>query len=110
MTRSDNRLPLEEWLEPEEVLTLDPHPAPQEIAQFLKVLEGFHAQAYTYEPAERHGQVRRAAAEHLALALRNHIFGVRGMVRLSVELFDLLYLHPGLEVVEVLDELRAQVR
>ena len=110
VTRSDNRLPLEEWLKPEDILTLDPHPAPQEIAQFLKVLEGFHAQAYTYEPTERHGQVRRAAAEHLASGMRNHIFGVRGMVRLSVELFDLLYLHPELEVVEVLDELRAQVR
>ncbi len=110
VTRSDNRLPLEEWLKPEEILTLDPHPAPQEIAGFLRVLEGFHTQAYTYEPTERHGQVRRAAAEHLALGMRNHTFGVRGMVRLSVELFDLLYLHPELEVVEMLDELRAQVR
>lgn len=110
VTRSDNRLPLELWLKPEDVLELDPHPGPQEIAQFLGTLEGFHAQAYGYLPGDRHGQVRRAAAEHLAQGVRNHLLGVRGVVRLSVELFDLLYLHPDYEVADMLGELRAQLR
>ena len=110
VTRSDNRLPLEVWLEPEDVLELEPHLSPQELAQFLDVLGRFHAQAYAYTPDERYGQLRRAAAEHLARGVRNHLLGVRGVVRLSVDLFDLLYLYPEYEVVTILDELRAQMR
>ena len=110
VTRSDNRLPLEVWLEPEDVLELEPHLSPQELAQFLETLGRFHAQAYAYTPDERHGQLRRAAAEHLARGVRNHLLGVRGAVRLSVDLFDLLYLYPEYEVATILDELRAQLR
>ena len=110
VTRSDNRLPLEVWLAPEDVLELEPHLSPQELAQFLETLGRFHAQAYAYTPDERHGQLRRAAAEHLARGVRNHLLGVRGAVRLSVDLFDLLYLYPEYEVVTILDELRAQLR
>ena len=110
MTRSDIRLPLEVWLRPEDVLELEPHPGPQEIARFLETLGHFHAQAYAYTPDDRHGQLRRAAAEHLAHGVRTRQLGVRGVVRLSVELFDLIYLHPDYEVVELLDELRALLR
>jgi hypothetical protein len=110
VTRSDNRLPLEDWLEPETVLELDPHHTPQEIGQFLQRLQGYHAQAYAYEPAERQGQVRRAAAEHLATGMRNDRLSIRGVVRLAVELYDLLYLHPDYEVAGLVEELREQTR
>ncbi|MDQ3248426.1 MAG: ATP-binding protein [Chloroflexota bacterium] len=109
-TRSDNRMPLEDWLEPGQILELDPHHTPQEIGQFLQQVMGYHAAAYGYEPSERQGQIRRGAAEHLALGMRNNQLSIRGVVRMAVELFDLLYLYPDYEVATLLDELRTLVR
>lgn len=110
VTRSDNRIPLEEWLEPTQILELDPHHSPQEIGQFLEQAMGYHALAYGYEPGERQRQIRRGAAEHLALGMRNDKLSIRGVVRLAVELFDLLYLYPDYDAALLLDELRQQVR
>jgi hypothetical protein len=110
VTRSENRLPLEEWLEPEQILELDPHYTPQEIGQFLQQVQDYHSCAYGYDPGDRQGQVRRAAAEHLAQGMRNNRLSIRGAVRLSVELFDLLYRHPDYEAALLLEELRGQMR
>jgi hypothetical protein len=110
VTRGDDNLPLEAWLSPEQVLELEPHHTPQEIGRFLQTLQGYHAQAYGYEPGERQGQIRRAAAEHLAQGMRSGKLSIRGVVRLSVELYDLLYLYPDYEVTELLEELRQQLR
>lgn len=110
LTRSDNRLPLEEWLEPEQILELEPHYTPQEIGAFLKRVEEYHAQAYGYEAGERQGQVRRGAAEHLAVGSRGGRLSIRSLVRLTVELYDLLYLYPDYEAAGLLDELRQQMR
>lgn len=106
VTRSENRLPLEDWLVPDEILALDPHPSPQEIGQFLQLVQEYHAQAYDYEPGDRQGQLRRAAAEHLSLAMKGARLSIRSLVRLSVELFDLLYLYPDYQITEILEELR----
>ncbi|MCP5098486.1 MAG: hypothetical protein GY943_23295 [Chloroflexi bacterium] len=110
VTRSDNRLPLQNWLTEDQIFHLDPKAEPQELGQFLQHILAYHAQAYAYEPGERQGQVRRGAAEHLAMGVRNGRFSMRSVVRLAVELFDLLYLHPDYNVATLLDELRAQVR
>lgn len=110
VTRSDNRLPLEDWLDETRVLALDPHHTPQEIGQFLEQVMGYHALAYGYELGERQRQVRRGAAEHLAQGMRNERLNIRAVVRLAVELYDLLYLHPEYEVAALLDELRGQMR
>lgn len=110
VTRSDNRLPLDAWLEKEQVVELNPHHTPQEIGQFLQKTMTYHAQAYGYEPGERQGQIRRAAAEHLALGMRNDKLSIRGVVRLAVELYDLLYLYPDYDTATLLDELRNQMQ
>lgn len=110
VTRSDNRLPLEDWLAEEKVLALEAHHTPQEIGQFLEQVMGYHALAYGYELGERQRQVRRGAAEHLAQGMRNDRLNIRAVVRLAVELYDLLYLHPEYEVAALLDELRGQMR
>lgn len=109
-TRSDNRMPLEAWLDQDQIIELDPHHTPQEIGQFLQQVMTYHAQAYGYEVGERQGQIRRAAAEHLALGMRNNQLSIRGVVRIAVELFDLLYLYPDYDVAVLLDELRNLVR
>ena len=110
VTRSDNRMPLEEWLAPEQILELTSQHTPQEIGQFLQQAMTFHAQAYGYTPDARYGQIRRAAAEHLAQGVRTDKLSVRGLVRLAVELFDLLYLYPAYDATMLLDELRSQMR
>lgn len=110
VTRSDNRMPLEEWLDEDEILDLNPHHTPQEIGQFLEKVMGYHAHSYDYEVGERQRQIRRGAAEHLALGMSNDRLSIRGVVRMAVELFDLLYLYPDYETAQLLDELRSQVR
>lgn len=110
VTRSENRMPLEAWLAPDQIIELSSQHTSQEIGHFLQHVMTYHATAYGYTPSERHGQVRRAAAEHLALGVRGDRLSVRGVVRLSVELFDLLYLYPDYEVTMLLDELRNQMR
>ncbi|MCB0128947.1 MAG: hypothetical protein KDE58_42065, partial [Caldilineaceae bacterium] len=110
VTRSDNRMPLEDWLDAEQILELDPHHTPQEIGQFLEQAMGYHARAYGYEVGERQRQTRRGAAEHLALGMRNDKLSIRGVVRMAVELYDLLYLYPDYDAATLLDELRQQVR
>ena len=110
VTRSDNRIPLEDWLNSEQILELESNHTPQEIGQFLQTIMSYHAQAYGYELGERQGQIRRAGAEHIAQGTRNGKLSIRGVVRLAVELFDLLYLYPDYDVVTLLDELRGQMR
>lgn len=110
VTRSENRLPLETWLDEGHVLNLESHHSAQEIGQFMQTMMNYHAQAYGYEVGERQRQVRRAAAEHLALGTKSGRLSIRGVVRLTVELFDLLYLYPDYEVTTLLDELRQQMR
>ncbi len=110
ITRSDNRLPLEAWLDDDKVLSLEPHHTPQEIGHFLEQVMDYHALAYGYAVGERQRQVRRGAAEHLAQGMRNDRLNIRAVVRLAVELYDLLYLHPEYEVVSLLDELRSQMK
>jgi len=110
VTRSDNQMPLDEWLMPEQILELEPHHSAQEMGRFLEQAMDYHAQAYGYEIGERQRQIRRGAAEHMSLGMKNRTLSIRGAVRLSIELFDLLYLYPEYETAALLDELRATVR
>ena len=110
VTHSDNRLPLQDWLEEEQIFNLAPQAEPQEVGQFLEQIMQYHARAYSYELGEPQSQIRRGAAEHLASGLRNGRLSMRAVVRLAVELFDLLYLHPDYDIALMLNELRDQVR
>lgn len=110
VTHSDQRMPIDDWLDPERILSLAPHHTAQEIGQFMERVMDYHALAYGYEAGERQRQVRRGAAEHMALGMRNGRLSIRGVVRLAVELFDLLLLYPDYEVAALLDEVRRQVR
>ena len=110
ITRSENRLPLEDWLTDEQILDLDPHHSPQEIGVYLEQAMTYHALAYGYEIGERQRQIRRGAAEHLAVGMKSGQLSIRGVVRLSIELYDLLYMYPDYETATLLDELRTIVR
>ena len=109
VTHSDERMPLQDWLSPEQILTLRPQATPQEIGRFLQQILDYHSQAYTYESGERQTQVRRGAAELLAQGMRNDRLTMRSIVRLAVELYDLLFFYDDYDVATLLAELRAQV-
>lgn len=109
VTRSENQLPLDEWLSPDEIVRLDPHPSALEVGEFLQRLQGFHAQAYRYPPDERHERLRRAAAEQLSRSMESRQLSIRELVRLSVDLFDLAYLYPDYQPGELIAELRASL-
>jgi hypothetical protein len=53
---------------------------------------------------------RFGAAEHLAQGLHNGRLSMRSVVRLAVELFDLLYLYSDYDTAILLDEVRSQMR
>lgn len=110
VTHSDNRMPLQDWLNDDQIFNLEPQVTPQEVGEFLERVLSHHATAYGYEVGERQRQVRRGSAELLAQGLRNGRLSMRQTVRLAVELYDLLYLHPDYDVATLLDELRNQVR
>ncbi len=110
VTRSDQAMPLDQWLRQDQVLDLAPHHTPQEVGQYLEKVMAYHALAYSYPIDERQRQIRRGAAEELALGMRSNHLSIRGTVRLGVELFDLLYLYPDYNPAALLDELRRTVR
>ena len=110
LTHSDRRMPVDEWLDDDQILWLDPHQTPQEIGQFLEKVLTYHAAAYGYAVDDRQRQVRRAAAERLAEGLRHGRLSMRSLVRLSVELYDLLYLYPDYDTALLLAELRDQLQ
>ncbi len=109
VTRSENQLPLDVWLGPDEIVDLDPHPSAPEVTEFLRRLRGFHGQAYGYPADERHDLLCRGGAETLALAAERRQLSIRGLVRLAVDLFDLAYLYPDRSATELLTELGASV-
>ena len=55
-------------------------------------------------------EVRLLQEAGVRVSSGNDQLNVRAMVRLAVELYDLLYLYPDYPIVEVLDELRRQMR
>lgn len=110
VTHGDENLPVEAWLDPTQALLLDPHPTPQEVGTFLQAVQSYHAQAFGYEPGERQGQLRRAAAEVLSQGMRSGALNIRALVRLTTELYDLLYLHPDYDIAFLLDDLRTLIR
>ncbi|HSH05899.1 MAG TPA: BREX system ATP-binding domain-containing protein [Anaerolineae bacterium] len=109
VTHSDNRLPLHDWLNPDQILTLTPNVPPQELSQFLATVLVYHQQAYNYTADERQGQLKRAAAEIIAQSVRHGRLAIRQVVRLAVELFDLLYLHPDYDAATLIEELRQNI-
>ena len=108
VTHSDQRMPLDEWLDDSLILELRPYYSPQEIGQFMQRVMDYHAQAYAYDPGDRQRQIRRGAAEVMAQGVHGGRLSIRRLVRLSVELFDLLYLYPDYDPATLLDELRRQ--
>jgi hypothetical protein len=97
LTESENRMPVDSWLAPSQILRLDDRFIECDLLEFFKTLLRYHSIAYSYAyppPRERYEVVARAVPELLARALGQHRINLREVIRLAVTSGDLLFLHP----------------
>jgi hypothetical protein len=108
LTESENRMPVDSWLAPSQIVRLDDRFIERDILEFFKTLLRYHSIAYAYSyppPRERYEEVVRATPGLLSRALSQHRVNLREVIRLSVIVCDLLYLHPDYEPGMLLEEL-----
>lgn len=113
LTESENRMPVDVWLAPSQILRLDDRFIERDIAEFVRTLLRYHSLAYAYEyppPRERYEPVVRAIPGLLSRALKQHRINLREVIRLAVIACDLLYLHPDYTPDQLLQELTKGLR
>lgn len=108
LTESENRMPVDAWLAPSQIVRLDDRFIERDIQAFFVTLLRYHSIAYGYDyppPRERYEEVVRAVPGMLSRALGQHRINLRELIRLSVIVGDLLYLHPDYTPETLLQEL-----
>ncbi len=113
LTESENKLPVQEWLAPSQVVRLDDRFIERDIQGFCRTLLHYHAIAYDYAyppPAERYELVVAAAPGILAQALGKHAINLREVIRLAVTLYDLLYLYGDYDPAMLMEDVRQGLR
>ncbi len=113
LTESENRLPVDAWLAPSQIVRLDDRFIERDIQAFFTTLLRYHSIAYAYTyppPRERYEEVVKAVPGLLSRALNQHRINLRELIRLAVVTFDLLYLHPDYTPETLLQELTKGLR
>ena len=113
LTESENRMPVDVWLAPAQIVRLDDRFIERDIREFFETLLRYHGIAYGYSfppPEERYGEIVQAAPGLLSRALNQHRINLREVIRLSVITYDLLYLHPDYAPATLLQDLRDGLR
>jgi hypothetical protein len=109
LTDSENRMPVDTWLAPSQIIRLDDRFIERDIRAFYETLLRYHAIAYAYEPsatAERWGTIVQVVPGLLSQALSQHRVNLREIIRVAVITCDLQYLHPEYAPETLLGELR----
>jgi len=107
LTDGDDRMPVEAWLAPSQIIRLDDRFIERDIQRFFGTLLRYHALAYDYAPdAARHADVEATVPGLLSRALSQHRVNLRGVIRLAVTCCDLLYLHDDYSSETLIGELR----
>ncbi|NTU80373.1 MAG: DUF2791 family P-loop domain-containing protein [Chloroflexales bacterium] len=113
LTESENRMPVDSWLAPSQILRLDDRFIERDVLEFYKTLLRYHSIAYAYAyppPRERYEEVVRAVPGMLSRALGQHRINLREVIRLAVTSCDLLFLHPDYEPATLVAELARGLR
>ncbi|MCC6627307.1 MAG: DUF2791 family P-loop domain-containing protein [Chloroflexi bacterium] len=113
LTESENRLPVDVWLKPSQIIRLDDRFIERDIAQFVQTLLRYHsiAYGYAYPPVDgRFEETLRATPGLLSRALAQHRLNIRELIRLAVTACDLLYLYAAYVPATLLDELARGLR
>ena len=113
LTESDNRMPVDNWLAPSQILRLDDRFIERDVVEFFKTLLRYHSLAYSYSyplPSERYEEVTRNAPGLLARALGEHRINLREVIQLAVTCFDMLFLHADYQPPTLIAELAKWLR
>lgn len=113
LTESENRMPVDSWLAPSQIVRLDDRFIERDILEFYKTLLRYHCIAYAYDyppPAERYEEIVRSTPGMLSRALNQHRINLRELIRLAVIVCDLLYLHADYAPGDLLQELTRGLR
>lgn len=95
LTESANRMPVDAWLAPAQIMRLDDRFIERDIREFVRTLLQYHALAYAYPPTPaRYDEVVAAVPGLLSRTLSQHRINLRELIRLAVTVCDLLYLYP----------------
>jgi hypothetical protein len=113
LTESENRMPVDSWLAPSQILRLDDRFIERDIVDFFVTLLRYHSIAYGYTfppPDERYKALVKAVPTLLARALHQHRINLREVIRLSVLVCDLLFLHADYDSDTLLHDLTTGLR
>jgi hypothetical protein len=113
LTESENRMPVDSWLAPSQILRLDDRFIERDILEFFKTLLRYHSIAYGSPyppPRERYEEVVRVVPGLLSRALNQHRINLREVIRLAVTACDLLYLYPDYTPERLIEELTKGLR
>lgn len=108
LTESENRMPVDSWLAPSQILRLDDRFIERDILAFYKTLMRYHSIAYGYSyppPRERYEEPVRQIPGMLSRALSQHRINLREVIRLAVTSCDLLFLYPDYNPATLVEEL-----
>jgi hypothetical protein len=88
------------------LVRLDDRFIERDITKFLKTLQDYHGLAYGYTPnGEGYADIRLAVPGMLSRTLAQHRINLRELIRISVAIYDLLYLHEDYSSDTILQEL-----
>jgi hypothetical protein len=113
LTESENRMPVDAWLAPSQILRLDDRFIERDIHAFFTTLLRYHSIAYDYTyppPRERYEEIIKTVPGLLSRALNQHRINLREVIRLAVTTGDLLYLHADYAPETLLEELAKGMR
>lgn len=113
LTESENRMPVDSWLAPSQILRLDDRFIERDILAFFKTLMRYHSIAYGYSyppPRERYEEPVRQIPGMLSRALSQHRINLREVIRLAVTSCDLLFLYPDYDPATLVEELARGLR
>jgi hypothetical protein len=107
LTESESKFPVDVWLSPTQIVRLDDRFIEKDIRKFTNTLLDYHGLAYAYTSSEKqYGDMLSTASSILSQALSQHRINLRELIRTSVSVFDLLYLHDEYTADSILEELK----
>jgi hypothetical protein len=92
LTESENRMPVDSWLAPTQIVRLDDRFIERDIRKFFNTLRDYHGLAYGYSLDHANGALADVPGM-LSRALSQHRINLRELIRTAVTIYDLLYLH-----------------
>jgi hypothetical protein len=106
LTESENRMPVDEWLAPSQIVRLDDRFIERDIQKFFVTLRDYHVLAYDDERINgQTAHLVESAPGLLSRMLSQHRINLRELIRTAVTLYDLLYLHDDYSSEAALNEL-----